>query len=184
MGSSTSETSGASTTNTGLKSKTPKTNTMSRCRQRNGRLSLTKFNQIQEELRRVEWLNHNNKVKALEKKNMELEMMHGKMMDRVVDSHNNQLRYQKFEMGEQERKFQQEMELKETEVKELKELRDIGIKTAEMVNIEHNAMVHKLKKDNKREMERKEMPVAELREHLGVGMAGQAKELEDGEVRD
>ena len=108
----------------------------------NGRLCLTKFNQIQEDLRHRELLNHNKKVKALEKKNMELETIHGKMMDRVVDSHDNQLRYQKFEMGEQERKFQQEMELKETEVKTL---RDIGIK----LKVEHDAKVHKLEEDNK-----------------------------------
>ena len=100
-------------------------------------------------MRRVELLDHNKKVKALENKNMELETMYGKMMDRVVDSHENQMRYQKFEMGEQERKFQQEMELKETEVKELKELRDIGIETAERVKVEHDARVHKLEEDIK-----------------------------------
>ena len=96
----------------------------------NGRLSLTKFNQVQEELRRGELLNHNKKVKALEKKNTEQEKKHARMimmLDRVVDSQDNQLKHQKFEMGEQLREHTQELqdlkELKEKEVKELKELR-------------------------------------------------------------
>ena len=46
----------------------------------NGRLSPTKFNQVQEELRRGELLNHNKKVKALEKKNTEQEKNHAKMI--------------------------------------------------------------------------------------------------------
>ena len=94
----------------------------------------------------MELLDHNKKVKALENKNMELETMYGKMMDGVVDSHENQMRYQKFEMGEQERKFQQEMELKETEVKELKELRETEMK--ELGELKETE-VKKLKEDNK-----------------------------------
>ena len=141
----------------------------------NGRLSPTKFTQVQEELRRVELLDHNKKVKALEKKNTEQEKKHVRvllMMDRVVDSQENLLRHQKFEMGEQDRKHSQEMkemdvkqvkELKEMDVKqvkeleemdvkqlkELKELRDIGIETAERVKVEHDAKVHKLEEENK-----------------------------------
>ena len=70
-------------------------------------------------------------------------------MDRLVDCQDNQLRHQKFEMGEQEKKFQQEMELKEIAVKELKEQNDIGIETAERVKDEHDEKVHKLEEDNK-----------------------------------
>ena len=65
----------------------------------NGRLSPTKFNQVQEELRRGELLNHNKKVKALEKKNTDQEKKHARMimmLDRVVDSQDNQLKHQKF----------------------------------------------------------------------------------------
>ena len=61
--------------------------------QANGRLSPTKFNQVQDELRRVELLNHNKKVKVLERKNTDLETMYARMvtmMDRVVDSQDNQ----------------------------------------------------------------------------------------------
>ena len=87
----------------------------------NGRLSPTKFNQVQEELRLGEMLcNHNKKVKALEKKNTDQEKKHARMimmLDRVVDSQDNQLKHQKFEMGEQLREHTQEL-------KELKELKD------------------------------------------------------------
>ena len=128
----------------------------------NGRLSPTKFNQVQEEIRQGELLDHNKTVKALEKKNTEQEKKHARMimmLDRVVDCQDNQLKHPKFEMGEQERNFQQEMELKEIEMKELKEvevqqarkysqemelkeiklmeLRDIGIETAERVKFCH-----------------------------------------------
>ena len=123
-------------------------------------------------------VNHNRKVTALEKKNMDQETKHARMitmMDRVVDSQDNQLRHQKFEMGEQEKKFQQEMndmkevgveqlrehtqevkDLKEVEVEQerkhsqqLQEMLDIGVETAERLKVEHDAKVHKLEEDNK-----------------------------------
>ena len=59
-------------------------------------------------------------MKALEKKNTDQETKHVRMitmLDKVVDSQDNQLRHQKFEMGEQERKFEQEM--KDMKVKKL-----------------------------------------------------------------
>ena len=147
----------------------------------NGRLSPTKFNQVQEDIRKVELLNHNKTVKALEKKNREQEKNHARMItmmdrwERVVDSQANRLKNQKFEKGEQEKQFQQEMGLKEIEVKELKELRDIGIETAEKVKIEHDAVVQKLEEDNKQEMELKETEVKELMEL----MEKEAKEQKD-----
>ena len=135
----------------------------------NRRLSPTKFNQVQEDLRRGELVNHKKKVKALEKKNSDQETKHVRMimmLDRVVDSQDNQLRHQKFEMGELEKKFQQEMkelkELKEEEMKELKEMEvkevnelklevkvvkemmEVGVETAERLKVEHDAKVHKL----------------------------------------
>ena len=97
----------------------------------------------------MELLDHNKKVKALEKKNTEQETDHARMimkLDRLVDSQDNQLRNQKFETGELERKFQQEMELKETEVKELKELRETEMK--ELGELKETE-VKKLKEDNK-----------------------------------
>ena len=109
-------------------------------------------------------------MKALEKKNTDQERKHARMitlMDRVVDSQDNQLRHQKFEMGE----LQQEMkdmkveqlrehtqdvkelkdlkELREIEVKEQKEMTDIGEETAERLKVEHDEKVHKLEEDNK-----------------------------------
>ena len=97
----------------------------------NGRLSPTKFNQVQEELRRVELLDHNKKVKALEKKNTEQEKKHARMimmLDRVVDSQDNQLKHQKFETGEQLREHTQELK----ELKEQKELREKEVKEVEV----------------------------------------------------
>ena len=130
--------------------------------------------QTMEDLRRGELINHKKKVKALEKKNMDQETKHVRMimmMDRVVDSQDNQLRHQKFEMGELEKKFQQEMkelkELKEEEMKELKEMEvkevnelklevkvvkemmEVGVETAERLKVEHDAKVHQLQEDNK-----------------------------------
>ena len=67
-------------------------------------------------------LDHNTKVKALERKNSDLEKDKVRMvtvMGRVVDSQENQLKHQ-------ERRFQQVMELKETEMKELKELKELS----------------------------------------------------------
>ena len=43
-------------------------------------MSPTKFNQVQEEIRRAELLNHNKTGKALEKKNKEQETDHAKMI--------------------------------------------------------------------------------------------------------
>ena len=117
-------------------------------------------------------------MKALEKKNTEQETKHARMimlLERVVDCQENQIRHQKFEMGEQEKKFQQEMEdmqevgavqLREQEMEhrareqeqesqsrareqELKEMMEVGAETAERLKVEHDAKVHKLEEDNK-----------------------------------
>ena len=102
-------------------------------------------------------------MKALERKNSDLEKDHARMitvMGRVVNSQDKQLKHQRFEMGEQERRFQQVMELKETEMKELKELWETELKeerrqSQEMKELdvkkvkEHDAKVHKLEEDNK-----------------------------------
>ena len=69
--------------------------------EKNGRLSPTKFNQVQEEIRQGELLDHNKTVKSLERKNTEQEKKHVRMitmLDRVVDCQDNQLKHQKFEM--------------------------------------------------------------------------------------
>ena len=55
------------------------------------------------DLRRGGLINHKKKVKALERKNTDLETKHARMimmLDRVADSQDNQLRHQKFEMGD------------------------------------------------------------------------------------
>ena len=83
------------------------------------------------------------------------------MMDRVVDSQDKQLRHQKFEMGEQEKKFQQDVkelkevgivQLREQEMKhrlEMKELKELGVETTERLKVEHDAKVDKLEQENK-----------------------------------
>ena len=104
-----------------------------------GKLSLPKLKQDQKDLRQGELLNHNKKVKALERKNKDQETRHGrmiKMLERLVDCQDNQLKHQKFETGEQEKKLQQEItDLKEVGVKqemehrdEMKEMMEIGVK--------------------------------------------------------
>ena len=134
----------------------------------NGRLSPTKFNKVQEDLRRGELLNHKKVVKELKKKNSDQEKKHARMvmmLDRLVDSQDNQLTHQKFEMGEllrdhtqemEEMKKLREIELKEIDVKkvkELKELKEIQTKevkdVTEMMKVEHDAKVQKLEEDNK-----------------------------------
>ena len=197
-------------------------------------LSPTKFNQVQEDIRKVELLNHNKTVKALEKKNREQEKNHARMItmmdrwERVVDSQANRLKNQKFEKGEQEKQFQQEMGLKEIEVKELKELKEIEVKelkevqdkqdrqhsqelkelrdirneTTERVKLEHDAKVHKLEEENKvlknqlrqqefemgeqerkirQEMELKEIEVKKLRD-IGIETAKRVKVENDAKV--
>jgi len=81
------------------------------------RLSPREELQNMKDLRRGELLNHKKKVKALEKKHARMITM----LDRVVDSQDNQLRHQKFEMGE----LQQEVkEMKEVGVEQLRELKE------------------------------------------------------------
>ena len=105
----------------------------------NRKLCPTNVNwQNMEDLRRGELLNHKKKVKALEKKNMDQETKHVRMitmLDKVVDSQDNQLRHQKFELRELEKKFQQEM-------KEMKEDGDVQLREQEM---EHRQEVDELK---------------------------------------
>ena len=149
----------------------------------NGRLSPTKFNQVQEEIRQGELLNHKKTVKALERKNTELEKKHVRMitmLDRVVDSQENQLNYQKFEMGEQERKFQQEMKLKEIEVKELKELREMEVKEQKEVEVQQE----RKHSQELKEMELKEIEVKELKElrDIGIETAKRVKVENDAKV--
>ena len=84
------------------------------------RLSPSEELQNMKDLRRGELRDHKKKMKDQETKHARMVMM----LDRVVDSQDNQLRHQKFEMGE----LQQEM-------KDMK--------------VEHDEKVHKLEEDNK-----------------------------------
>ena len=149
----------------------------------NGRLSPTKFNQVQEEIRQGELLDHKKTVKALERKNTEQEKDHArmiKMLDRVVNSQENQLKHQRFEMGEQERKFQQEMELKEIEVKELKELREMEVKELKEVEVQQE----RKHSQELQGMELKEIEVKELMElrNTGIETAWRVKVQHDAKV--
>ena len=125
-------------------------------------LSPGKKLQNMKDLRRGGLINHKKKVKALERKNTDLETKHARMimmLDRVADSQDNQLRHQKFEMGdgrwemvkeqkievkeqkevvvEQERKHSQELqEMDVQKAKELKELKEKQVKEMkEMMDI-------------------------------------------------
>ena len=99
-----------------------------------GKLSLPKLKQDQKDLRQGELLNHNKKVKALERKNKDQETRHGrmiKMLERVVDCQDNQLKHQKFETGEQQKKLQQE----------ITNMKKVGIKQ----DMEHRHDMRKMK---------------------------------------
>ena len=78
-----------------------------------------------EERRQEEQFTHNKKVKELEKTNADQETKHNRMVtqqDKVISCQDNQLRYQKFQLGEQKKEWKQEIEdMKEGGVEQLRE---------------------------------------------------------------
>ena len=105
-------------------------------------------------------------MKALEKKNTEQETKHARMimlLERVVDCQENQIRHQKFEMGEQEKKFQQEME----------DMQEVGAVQLREQEMEHRAREQEQEMEHRaREQEQESQSRAreqELKEMMEVG---------------
>ena len=106
-----------------------------------------------EERRQEELLNHNKKVKELEKTNADQETKHTRLVTqqgKVISCQDNQLQYQKFQLGEQRKELKQEIEdMKEDGVEQLRE-QEKEVKELKMEVKQMKEMIHRLEKDNKK----------------------------------
>ena len=111
-----------------------------------------------EERRQEELLNHNKKVKELEKTNADQETKHTRLVTqqgKVISCQDNQLQYQKFQLGEQKKEWKQEIEdMKEDGVEQLRE-QEKEVKELKMEVKQMKEMMHRLEKDNKKLEEEK-----------------------------
>ena len=110
-----------------------------------------------EERRQEELLNHNKKVKELEKTNADQETKHTRLVTqqgKVISCQDNQLQYQKFQLGEQKKEWKQEIEdMKEDGVEQLreqeKEVKELKMELKQVKEM-MEAKVHKLDEDKKK----------------------------------
>ena len=110
-----------------------------------------------EERRQEELLNHNKKVKELEKTNADQETKHTRLVTqqgKVISCQDNQLQYQKFQLGEQRKELKQEIEdMKEDGVEQLreqeKEVKELKMELKQVKEM-MEAKVHKLDEDKKK----------------------------------
>ena len=110
-----------------------------------------------EERRQEELLNHNKKVKELEKTNADQETKHTRLVTqqgKVISCQDNQLQYQKFQLGEQRKELKQEIEdMKEDGVEQLreqeKEVKELKMELKQVKEM-MEAKVNKLDEDKKK----------------------------------
>ena len=105
-----------------------------------------------EERRQEELLNHNKKVKELEKTNADQETKHTRLVTqqgKVISCQDNQLQYQKFQLGEQKQEIEDMkedvVELLIEQKKEVKEVKELKMELKQV-----KEMMHRLEEDNKK----------------------------------
>ena len=101
-----------------------------------------------EERRQEELLNHNKKVKELEKTNADQETQHTRMVTqqgKVIRCQDNQLQYQKFQLGEQKQEIE---DMKEDVVELIEQKKEVKELKMELKQVKE--MMHRLEEDNKK----------------------------------
>ena len=102
-----------------------------------------------EERRQEELLNHNKKVKELEKTNADQETQHTRMVTqqgKVIRCQDNQLQYQKFQLGEQKQEIEDMKEdVVELLIEQKKEVKELKMELKQV-----KEMMHRLEEDNKK----------------------------------
>ena len=105
-----------------------------------------------EERRQEELLNHNKKVKELEKTNADQETKHTRLVTqqgKVISCQDNHLQYQKFQLGEQKQEIE---DMKEDVVELIEQKKEVKELKMELKQVKEmmEAKVHKLDEDKKK----------------------------------
>ena len=131
-----------------------------------------------EERRQEELLNHNKKVKELEKTNADQETQHTRMVTqqgKVIRCQDNQLQYQKFQLGEQKQEIEDMkedvVELLIEQKKEVKEVKELKMELKQV-----KEMMHRLEEDNKKLEEENKVLLSQVEGMTVSDTAGDRKD--------
>ena len=128
-----------------------------------------------EERRQEELLNHNKKVKELEKTNADQETQHTRMVTqqgKVIRCQDKQLQYQKFQLGEQKQEIE---DMKEDAVELLIEQKK-EVKELKMELKQVKEMMHRLEEDNKKLEEENKVLLSQVEGMTASDTAGDRKD--------
>ena len=131
-----------------------------------------------EERRQEELLNHNKKVKELEKTNADQETQHTRMVTqqgKVIRCQDKQLQYQKFQLGEQKQEIEDMkedvVELLIEQKKEVKEVKELKMELKQV-----KEMMHRLEEDNKKLEEENKVLLSQVEGMTVSDTAGDRKD--------
>ena len=128
-----------------------------------------------EERRQEELLNHNKKVKELEKTNADQETQHTRMVTqqgKVIRCQDNQLQYQKFQLGEQKQEIEDMKEdVVELLIEQKKEVKELKMELKQV-----KEMMHRLEEDNKKLEEENKVLLSQVEGMTVSDTAGDRKD--------
>ena len=128
-----------------------------------------------EERRQEELLNHNKKVKELEKTNADQETQHTRMVTqqgKVIRCQDKQLQYQKFQLGEQKQEIEDMKEdVVELLIEQKKEVKELKMELKQV-----KEMMHRLEEDNKKLEEENKVLLSQVEGMTVSDTAGDRKD--------